>query len=48
MLECILSLNAVTIFYISFAVFCKIWANGFLEQHDDLCWEPMPSIKVIT
>ena len=25
----------------------KIWANGHLEQHDDLCWWPMRSMKLI-
>ena len=28
-------------------LFRKKWANGSLEQHDDLCWEPMRSIKLI-
>ena len=28
-------------------LFRKIWANGSLEQHDDLCWEPMRFIKSI-
>ena len=45
---CILSSNAVIIFYIFCAVFRKIWANGSLELHDDLCWGPMRSMKVIT
>ena len=26
---------------------CKIWANGSLEQHDDLFEGPMRSIKLV-
>ena len=40
------------LFIFFFAVFRKIWASMIvrygLEQHDDLCWGPMRSIKVIT
>ena len=42
-----LSVTYVIIFTF-FAVFRKIWASRPLEQHDDLCWGPMRSIKVIT
>ena len=28
-------------------LFRKVWANGPLEQHDDLCWGSMRSIKLI-
>ena len=28
-------------------LFRKIWANGPLEQHDDLCWGPTRFIKLI-
>ena len=28
-------------------LFRKKWADGTLEQHDDLLWEPMRNIKLI-